>query len=123
MVLSADGGAAVLGVNNTPNISVNAAGNQISISTGNAGVGVGKIVVLEDSVTVSEDMDVTGDLDVTGTITSNAFAYSKATVNNAADILYTAFNSFAGKRIINTASATNTTYGLPTPVAADIGKS
>ena len=71
----------------------------------------------------SSGIDVTGDLDVTGTITSNAFAYSKATVNNAADILYTAFNSFAGKRIINTASATATTYGLPTPVAADIGKS
>ena len=73
--------------------------------------------------TTNTGIDVIGDLDVTGTITSNAFAYSKATVNNAADILYTAFNSFAGKRIINTASATNTTYGLPTPVAADIGKS
>ena len=73
--------------------------------------------------TVDAGVDITGDLDVTGTITSNAFAYSKATVNNAADILYTAFNSFAGKRIINTASATDTTYGLPTPVAADIGKS
>ena len=73
--------------------------------------------------TSAAGVDVIGDLDVTGTITSNAFAYSKATVNNAADILYTAFNSFAGKRIINTASATNTTYGLPTPVAADIGKS
>lgn len=33
------------------------------------------------------------------------------------------FAAFAGKRIINTASATNTTYGLPTPVAADVGKS
>ena len=73
--------------------------------------------------TTETGVDVTGDLDVTGTITSNAFAYSKATVNNAADIAYTAFNSFAGKRIINTASATATTYGLPTPVAADIGKS
>ena len=73
--------------------------------------------------TVDAGIDITGDLDVTGTITSNAFAYSKATVNNAADIAYTAFNSFAGKRIINTASATATTYGLPTPVAADIGKS
>ena len=68
--------------------------------------------------TTATGIDVTGDLDVTGTVTS-----SKTTVNNAADILYTAFNSFAGKRIINTASATATTYGLPTPVAADIGKS
>ena len=82
-----------------------------------AGVGAKKLE------TVDAGVDITGDLDVTGTITSNAFAYSKATVNNAADILYTAFNSFAGKRIINTASATATTYGLPTPVAADIGKS
>ena len=85
------------------------------------GTGAGaNLVKLE---TTSAGIDITGDLDVTGTITSNAFAYSKATVNNAADILYTAFNSFAGKRIINTASATATTYGLPTPVAADIGKS
>lgn len=77
-----------------------------------------------EALQVNKDgIDVTGDLDVTGTITSNAFASSKATVNNAADILYTAFNSFAGKRIINTASATATTYGLPTPVTADIGKS
>ena len=85
---------------------------------------VGSAGTLVDALTASTDgIDVTGDLDVTGTITSNAFAYSKATVNNAADIAYTAFNSFAGKRIINTASATATTYGLPTPVAADIGKS
>ena len=60
LVLSADGGAATLGVNNTPNVSVNAAGNQIAISTGAAGVGVGKIVVSETSVAVYEDMDVTG---------------------------------------------------------------
>jgi hypothetical protein len=47
-----------------------------------------------------------------------------ATTNNATDIAYTAFNSFSGKRIINTATGnTTTTYGLPTPVAADIGKS
>jgi len=46
-----------------------------------------------------------------------------ATTNNAADIAYTAFNTFSGKRIINTASSTATTYGLPTPVAADVGKS
>ena len=45
------------------------------------------------------------------------------TTNNAADIAYTAFNTFSGKRIINTASSTATTYGLPTPVAADVGKS
>ena len=85
--------------------------------------GTGAGVNLVKLETTSAGIDVTGDLDVTGTITSNAFAYSKATVNNAADIAYTAFNSFAGKRIINTASATATTYGLPTPVAADIGKS
>ena len=45
------------------------------------------------------------------------------TTNNAADIAHYVFNTFSGKRIINTASATNTTYGLPTPVAADVGKS
>lgn len=63
---------------------------------------------------------ITGKLDF---VSSSETLAQTLALGNDADILYTDFNSFAGKRIINTASATATTYGLPTPVAADIGKS
>lgn len=109
LILSANGGAAVLGVNNTANVSVNAAGNQIAISTGAAGVGVGKIVVSETSVTVYEDMDVTGTVEAdgfsgTGTVAITDFVTDVSTNDNDTTVPTTA----AVKSYVDTAGGNET---------------
>tara|TARA_R110002074_G_scaffold91272_3_gene199690 strand:+ start:5409 stop:8690 length:3282 start_codon:yes stop_codon:yes gene_type:complete len=83
---------------------------------------VGSAGTLVDALTASTDgIDVTGDLDVTGTITSNAFAHSKALVVETGSLSTSEFLAHAGKRIVKT-GATTSVYSLPQPVAADIGK-
>jgi len=80
--------------------------------------GVGQVDVL---VATKTGIDVTGNLDVQGTITSNAFAHSKALVVETGSLSTSEFLAHAGKRIVKT-GATTSVYSLPQPVAADIGK-
>ena len=72
-------------------------------------------------LTTTSGVSVGGNLDVTGTITSNAFAHSKALVVETGSLSTSEFLAHAGKRIVKT-GATTSVYSLPQPVAADIGK-